>query len=111
MNFLIGNAYAADAMQAQDGGGFSLLVMMMIFIVFMYFMVWRPQSKRAKQQQNLLGSLSKGDEVMTAGGMIGKIVKINDQYISISVSENVELPFQKSSVVSVLPKGTCKSIV
>jgi preprotein translocase subunit YajC len=76
----------------------------------MYFMMWRPQSKRAKEQQQLLGSLSKGDEVVTAGGLLGRITKVTDQYISLSIANNVDITLQKSSVTNVLPKGTLKTI-
>lgn len=111
LNFLIPSAHAADASGAQQpGGGMPLMVMLGIFVVFMYFAVWRPQSKRAKEQRNLIMSLSKGDEVMTAGGILGRIVKVSDNYIVIAVSENTEIAVQKSSVVSALPKGTLKSI-
>jgi preprotein translocase subunit YajC len=81
-------------------------VMLIVFFLFIYFGVWRPQSKRAKEQQALLAQLAKGDEVMTAGGMLGRITKLNDQYISLAVTNQVEIMIQKSSVISVLPKGT-----
>lgn len=95
---------------AQQGGGPSLLIMVAVFFAFMYFTIWRPQSKRAKQQRDLITSLAKGDEVMTAGGLLGKVTKLTDQYIGLSVSNNVEIFMQKSSIVTVLPKGTLKSI-
>lgn len=110
-NFLISSAHAADsASPAPAGGGMSLVLMFVIFFVFVYFTIWRPQSKRAKEQQNLMSSLTKGDEVMTAGGLLGKITKLTDQYITLSVANNVDLVMQKSSVISVLPKGTLKAI-
>ncbi|VVC73802.1 hypothetical protein AQULUS_15510 [Aquicella lusitana] len=93
-----------------QGGGMSLMVMFVIFFLFIYFAIWRPQTKRAKEQQNLLNSLAKGDEVMTAGGILGRIIKLSDKYITLSVANNVEILMQKSAVVSVLPKGTLKSI-
>lgn len=100
---------AAPAMGAQ-GGNFSFLIMAAVFVVFIYFFMWRPQSKRAKEQQNLMESLTKGDEVMTAGGLLGRISKISGQYISLSVANNVDIVMQKTSVVSVMPKGTLKTI-
>jgi preprotein translocase subunit YajC len=111
-SFFISNAYAADAATTPPpaGGGFSLIPMLVIFFLFMYFAIWRPQSKRAREQQNLLSSLNKGDEVMTAGGMLGRIHKLTDQYIGLTIANNVEILIQKSSVVTVLPKGTLKSI-
>ncbi|MHB1949809.1 MAG: preprotein translocase subunit YajC [Gammaproteobacteria bacterium] len=114
-NFFITSAYADTAATAatpaqQQGGGFSLVMMLGIFVVFMYFAVWRPQNKRAKEQRDLLGSLTKGDEVVTAGGILGKINKVSDNYVVLSLSDAVEITIQKSSIVGALPKGTLKSI-
>lgn len=113
MNF-ISNAYAdtvaTAATTAPQQGGPSFVMMFVIFGLFIYFAVWRPQSKRAKEQRNLMSSIAKGDEVMMAGGLLGRITKMTDQYISLAVSANVELLMQKSSIVAVLPKGTLKSI-
>ena len=111
LNSLIGTANAAEPAAApQGGGGSSLILMFVVFFLFAYFAIWRPQTKRAKEQQNLMTSLAKGDEVMTAGGMLGRIVKITDQYITLSIAGNTDIVMQKSSVVSVLPKGTLKSL-
>ena len=103
-------ATATTAGSPAQGGGMSLFVMLGIFVLFMYFMVWRPQNKRAKEQRNLLTSLIKGDEVLTAGGILGKINKVNDNYVVLGLSDNVEITIQKSSIVNALPKGTMKSI-
>jgi len=114
MNVFGTNAYADTATPmaagAQQGGGLSFVMMFVIFFLFIYFAVWRPQSKRAKEQQSLMTSLAKGDEVMTAGGMLGRITKLTDQYIGLAIANNVEILIQKSSVVTILPKGTLKSI-
>ncbi len=112
LQFFVGNAYAdtAAASAQQQGGGFSLMIMTGIFILFMYFVMWRPQSKRAKEHRNLINSLAKGDEVITAGGILGKIVKVSDTYLVLSLADNVEITMQKSSIANVLPKGTLKSI-
>jgi preprotein translocase subunit YajC len=96
----------ADDMTPPPQSSIPFFVMLIVFFLFIYFGVWRPQSKRAKEQQALLAQLAKGDEVMTAGGMLGRITKLNDQYISLAVTNQVEIMIQKSSVVSVLPKGT-----
>ena len=80
------------------------------FILIFYFIVWRPQSKRAKEHRALVASLSKGDEIVTNGGLIGKVVKVEEQYLVIEVADNVQLKLQKGSVSAALPKGTIKSI-
>lgn len=116
LNFLIGSAYAADtvatstASNPPPSSGFPLILMVGVFILYMYFVVLRPQSKRAKEQRKLLTGLAKGDEVMTAGGILGKIVKINENYVVLSLNENVEITLQKSAIATALPKGTLKSI-
>jgi preprotein translocase subunit YajC len=110
LDFFIPNAHAQAAAPGAQGGGFSFLIMAVIFVAFIYFFTWRPQAKRAKEQRNLMDSLAKGDEVMTAGGMLGRINKISDQYISLTVATNVDIAMQKSSIVSVMPKGTLKTI-
>lgn len=110
LNFFITSAHAADAAPAQQGGGFSLVLMTALFIFFMYFVMWRPQSKRAKEHRNLIGSLTVGDEVVTAGGILGKISKVTDSYIFLALADNVVITVQKNSIVNALPKGTLKSI-
>lgn len=113
INLFISNAYA-DTMGAlpspQQGGSLSFVLIFLFFFGFIYFAIWRPQNKRAKEQQTMLSALAKGDEVMTAGGLLGRIVKINEQYIVLSVANNVDIVMQKSAVVNVLPKGTIKSL-
>ena len=112
INFLVSPAYAdaAAAPVQQNGGGFSLLLMTGVFILFMYFVIWRPQSKRAKEQRNLLNSLAKGDEVVTVSGILGRIAKINDNYVQLALADNIEITIQKSAISGALPKGTLKSI-
>lgn len=113
VNFFIPSAYADSAAAAQatpQNGGFSFALIAFIMLAFLYLTVWRPQNKRAKEQQALLGSLTKGDEVVTIGGVLGRIAKISDQYLVITVGENTEMAIQKSAVATVLPKGTLKSI-
>lgn len=114
LDFFVTSAHADSlgAMPGQQGGssGMSFLLMFVVLILFIYFTIWRPQNKQATEQARLLNSLTKGDEVMTAGGLMGRINKMNDQYISLAISENSEIVVQKSSVVSLLPKGTMKSL-
>lgn len=112
LDFFIMSAHAdaASAAPPAQNGGFSLLMMLVIFLVFLYFTAWRPQSKRAKEQRDLLNSLAKGDEVLTIGGIVGKISKLSETYIVLAVADNLEITVLKSSIANALPKGTLKSI-
>lgn len=111
MSFLISDAFAAatSAQPAQADGTFSLVMIAAIFVLF-YFMLIRPQNKRAKEHRELIGKLKKGDEIITSGGMLAKVVSLDEQYIKVSVGENVEFTLQRSAVSTVLPKGTLKSV-
>lgn len=111
MNFFISNAYAQSAGQT-GGGGMEMLVMLGIFGLIFYFMLYRPQAKRVKEHKNLIGSLSKGDEVLTQGGMVGRINKVTDDkdFMEIALNDSVTIVVQKSAVSAVLPKGTMKNI-
>ena len=114
INLLISNAYAETPAgisgMASQGGGYSFIIMLVIFFIFIYFAIWRPQNKRAKEQRDMLSALAKGDEIVTAGGILGRINKISDPYIVLAISDSQEILMQKSSVVTVLPKGTMKTI-
>jgi preprotein translocase subunit YajC len=108
MNVLISNAFAAGSTTGgPDLMGFLPLVV--IFVLF-YFMLIRPQMKRAKEQKNMLDALQKGDEVVTSGGQLGKIVKVGESYVSLEIAENVVVNVQKQAITTLLPKGTIKSI-
>ena len=89
--------------------GMETILLLVGMFVFMYFMIIRPQSKRAKEHKQLMESLQKGDEVLTAGGILGKIAKVDDSYIAIEVAPGIEIKVQKASVQTLLPKGTIKS--
>jgi len=104
---MINNAYAAPAAGAQDPI-MGLLPFVIIFVLF-YFMLIRPQMKRAKEQKKMIDALQKGDEVITTGGVLGKITKVSDQYISLEIADNVVIQVQKATVQTLLPKGTMKS--
>lgn len=86
----------------------STVLMLVLFFALIYFFLWRPQSKRAKEHQNLMASVKVGDEVLTSGGMLGKVAKIEETVVLLKLSEQVEVRFQKSSIANVLPKGTLK---
>ncbi|MGB0732956.1 MAG: preprotein translocase subunit YajC [Pontibacterium sp.] len=109
MSFLISPAYAEGAAAAPDAGFMNIIFLLGFGLIF-YFFMWRPQSKRAKEHKNLIAELAKGDEVITAGGILGKIVRLNDDYVVLEVCEGTELSFQKNHVSAALPKGTLKDI-
>ncbi len=88
---------------------FNLLFIGGMFLLF-YLILWRPQAKRAKEHRELVGGLSKGDEVLTSGGILGRITKVSDDYVTVEVAEGVEVNLQKSAIGAALPKGTIKSI-
>lgn len=104
------NAATTTAAAPQQGSFLSVLPMLIIFIAVFYFLLIRPQSKRAKEQRNLLNSLAMGDEVLTTGGIVGRITKLRDNYIVLLISKDMEMTFQKGAIVSILPKGTMESI-
>ena len=105
------SAFAANAGSGESAGGLlSMLPLFLIIIGFFYFMVIRPQSKRAKEQQNLMDTLALNDEVITMGGIIGKIAKLRDEFIVIEVCESTQINLQKTAISKVLPKGTIASI-
>lgn len=102
----ISNAYAATA-TATDFTSF--LPLIVIFLLF-FFMIIRPQMKQAKEQRNMIAALQKGDEVVTSGGIVGKITKVTDAFVTVEIAPNTEITVQKHAIQSALPKGTIKSI-
>ncbi|WP_261816693.1 preprotein translocase subunit YajC [Vibrio gallicus] len=111
MSLFISQAHAA-AEGASQGGGFEMLIMLGMFAVIFYFMIYRPQSKRVKEHKNLIASMSKGDEILTSGGIVGKIASISEEndFIAIELNQNNEVVIKKEFVTAVLPKGTLKSL-
>lgn len=105
----ISNAYAEGAAAAAGGGFMDFLPLIALVAVF-YFLVLRPQQKRVKEQQVMMAALQRGDEIVTNGGMVGKVAKVLEQYVAVELTENLEIMVQKSAILSVLPKGTIKSI-
>ena len=106
----ISEAFAQAAPAAAAGGESSLLTMLPLVLMFvvLYFVMIRPQMKRQKEHKAMVDALAKGDEVVTAGGVLGKVAKIGDTYLHVEVASGVELQLQRSAVVQVLPKGTLK---
>ncbi len=109
MSFFIPAAMAQTTGAAPAGGGFEWIFLVGFLVIF-YLMIWRPQAKRAKEHKNLIGGLSVGDEVVTGGGILGKVRKVTDEFIVLEVGDGQELKFQKGAVVAALPKGTLKAI-
>jgi preprotein translocase subunit YajC len=100
----------AEAPAPEAMGVTGQLVFLGGFLLIFYFLLWRPQSKRQKEHKSLLSDLAKGDEVATAGGLVGKVIKVSDDFLMIEVADNVQLPVQKSAITAALPKGTIKGI-
>ena len=91
------------------GGGLEMILMMAVFFAIMYFMIIRPQQKRAKEHKAMLEALNKGDEVVTNGGILGKVASMTENFVELSVADNVTVKVQKQAIASVMPKGTLKS--
>jgi len=108
MSFFISDALAEGAAAQPQGPGFDFLIMIVLFFVIMYFMIIRPQNKRAKEHKKLIEELRKGDEIVTQGGLMGKITKVSEEAISLEITEGVEIKIQNQAITSVLPKGTLK---
>ena len=105
---IISPAFAQSA-PSGDPGFIGLLPIVLMFVL-LYFLMIRPQMKRAKETKSMIEALQKGDEVITAGGVLGRITKISDAYISLEIAPNLEISVQKAAVQVLLPKGTLKSI-
>ncbi len=106
MDFLIVSAYAQDA--SSPGGLVSFLPLILIFAVF-YFMLIRPQMKRSKEHKKLVSELSKGDEVVTNGGLLGKITDVSESFVTLELADNIKIKLQRHAVTNVMPKGTINS--
>lgn len=112
MSLFISNAYANTPAAAPQGGGWDLLIMLAAFGLIFYFLIYRPQAKRVKDHKNLMAALGKGDEVLTQGGLVGRIAKIAEDkdFVVIALNDTTEVTVQKGSIAAVLPKGTMKSL-
>ena len=108
LDFLIPTAYAQSA-GGQPQGGFGMLVFPVILIAIMYFLMIRPQMKRQKEHRAMLDKLSKGDEVITNGGIAGTVAEIGENFITVEIASSVQVRLQKGAIASVLPKGTLKA--
>ena len=101
---IISNAYAQSS--SPSDGGMSMLIMVGIFFIIMYFMIIRPQNKRVKEHNKLIESLSNGTEVVVSNGIMGKIIKMKDDVIELEVSQGINIKVRKNSITTVLPKGS-----
>lgn len=108
---MISLAHAQTAGAAADPtGGFMQLLPMILMFVVLWFLMIRPQMKKAKEHKALLAALAKGDEVVTGGGLVGKISKVGENYVTLEIAEGTEVTVQKPAIGLVLPKGTLKSL-
>lgn len=105
---LINEAWAQAG--APPGADIWSMVPIILMFVVLYFIMIRPQMKRAKEHKAMVDALQKGDEVIAAGGVVGKVSKLSDNYVSMNIADNVEIQVQRSAVMLVLPKGTIKNI-
>lgn len=105
----ISNAYAQAAAAGPESSLMSFLPIVLMFIV-LYFLMIRPQMKRQKEQKAMMDALAKGDEVITAGGIVGKVSKVTDAYVTLEVANGTEIVVQKAAVSTLLPKGTIKAL-
>jgi preprotein translocase subunit YajC len=108
LDFFISSALAQDGAAPAGSGLMQFLPLIIIFVIF-YFLLIRPQMKRAKEHKALVSGLSTGDEVVTNGGLLGKITNVGESFVSVEVAKGVEIKVQKHAIANVLPKGTVKS--
>ncbi len=107
-DFFINNTWAQAAPAAGEGGIAGFLPLIIIFVVFWFFLI-RPQMKQAKEHKNMVETLAKGDEVVTSGGVLGKINQVGDNFLLLEIAKGVEVKVQKHSISATMPKGTIKS--
>ena len=107
---LISNAYAQAAGASDPTGGLMGLLPLILMFVVLWFLMIRPQMKRAKEHKAMVEALAKGDEVVTQGGIAGRISELGDTYVHLEVADNVTILVQRPSVAMVLPKGTLKAL-
>lgn len=110
MDFFISNAFA-DAGAGQANNPYFFPIMLVVFGLFFYFMILRPQQKRAKTHKDLMSSIAKGDEVLTNGGLIGRVARVNENgYVALSLNDTTEVVIKRDFITAILPKGTLKSL-
>jgi preprotein translocase subunit YajC len=109
---LISNAFAqaADAGQAAAEGGLGAFLPLILMVAVLYFLMIRPQMKRSKEHKTMVDALSKGDEVITGGGIAGKVTEVGDNFVQVEIAANTVVTVQKQTITAVLPKGTLKTL-
>lgn len=107
---LISPAWAQTPAAAPQGGGIESMLLILAMFAVLYFLMIRPQMKRAKEHKAMVDGLQKGDEVITAGGILGRVTRVDGQYASVSIADNVEIQVQRQAIQVVLPKGTLKTV-
>ena len=106
----ISNAYAQGAAAQDPMAGLTSMLPLLLMFGVLYFLMIRPQIKRAKEQKAMIDALQKGDEVVTQGGLVGAVTKVSDAYVTIEIADKIEIAVQKQAVAQLLPKGTLKTI-
>jgi len=109
MSFFISDAMAQAAPGGQSNPLVSFLPLVLIFVVF-YFLLIRPQSKKAKEHKKMVEALGKGDEVVTNGGLLGRITKVGDNFVELEISEGMKVKVQRQAIANLMPKGTVKEL-
>jgi preprotein translocase subunit YajC len=110
MSLLISDAHAQSAGAGGfGGGGMGQIIILVVFVGVFYFLLIRPQQKRMKEQQAMLARLASGDEVVTAGGILGRITEVNDTFVTLEIADSVRIKVQKTQITQLMPKGTLKS--
>jgi preprotein translocase subunit YajC len=109
MSLLVSDAYAQSAGGPLGGGGVGQIIILVVFVGVFYFLLIRPQQKRMKDQQAMLSRLAAGDEVVTSGGILGRITEVNDTFVTLEIADGVRIKVQKAQITQLMPKGTLKS--
>jgi len=110
MSPLVSDAYAqAAGAGGFGGGGMGQIIILVVFVGVFYFLLIRPQQKRMKDQQAMLARLASGDEVVTTGGILGRIIEVNDTFVTLEIADSVRIKVQKTQITQLMPKGTLKS--
>ena len=109
MSFFISDALAQSAPAQQPDPLMSFLPLIILFVIF-YFLLIRPQQKKAKEHREMVAGMKKGDEIVTQGGIAGKVIEVGDGFLTVEIAENVQVRLQSHAVATVLPKGTLKSL-